>query len=255
MLAALSLAEESARIRIRPIAFHRGLPHVFFDQSVDSLKAQYSEVEFVERLHAGQMAELSYALVAWKPGPRSERVEVMAVAVNGERAWDLELSCPASAYPASRQELMSELQALSRPYIPPVAGITVRAKGRAVPIAAERAAELLWDVEVLIASCSVPAAASSPLERPALELSVRYAELRALGLGLGDAVSLAIEEIRIVADASRNEGWPLERIRHRGGEVGLTKCDGGGTLRLLCRPELRPHAPESVTRNCGLLAR
>lgn len=251
----------SSPVRVRPVASHRGLPHVFHDQAVDSLKATVPQVQFVERLRTERMGNLIYALVAWKRDPRAENVEVSAAAVQGRHAWDLELSTPVDSYPAARATLMEELRVLSGPPVPPKAEITLHAKGQPIPLASDTA-ELLWDVEVLIASCNFRIAATPVPAGGALDLRVRYAEPRTIGLeprGLGGDTAketpIAIQEIRIAADPARNTGWPLESVRHSGGEAGLGKCDGGGTLRLLCRPELRPHAPSTVTSGCRLLVR
>jgi hypothetical protein len=111
--------------------------------------------------------------------------------------------------------LIAELQGLSGPYVPPAAEMAVRDRGQAVPVPADDTADLVWDVEVLIATCSVQLAARPTPDRPQLELGLRYAAPRDLGPD--------------------------------GGEIGLGKCDGMGALRLLCRPEIRPHAPEAVT--------
>jgi hypothetical protein len=185
-------------------------------------------------------------------------VEVGAVAVADRRAWHLDLTAPVGDYPAARAALLARLQALaSAPS--PKAEITLRAGGRALEVG--DASELLWDVEALTASCQFSTAPPDLPAGAALELIVRYAEPRALGLtprriGAGSAADeIAVESIRIVADPVRNTGWPIEVVRHAGGEVGLVKCDGAGTLRLLCRPELRRHAPPTVTSGCRLVPR
>lgn len=258
MLAASASADVGAapaRVRIRPFAFKRGLPHTFFDESVESLKAVHPKVRFIERLRFGQMGALSYALVASMPGRRAPRAEVMAMAVNGLRAWYLSLSFDPSEYPAARKALMAELQGLSGPYVPPAAEMAVRDRGQAVPVPADDTADLVWDVEVLIATCSVQLAARPTPDRPQLELSLRYAAPRDLGLDLPDGQPLGIERIAIVADPARGDPWPTQQVRYRGGEIGLGKCDGMGALRLLCRPEIRPHASEAVTRNCAIVPR
>jgi hypothetical protein len=257
-LGALAPAGEPPVVRVRPIAAHRGLPHVFHDQALESLKATAPNAQFVERLRAERLGGLTYALVAWKPDPTAARVEVGAVAVADRRAWHLDLTAPVGDYPAARAALLARLQALaSAPS--PKAEITLRAGGRAVKVG--DASELLWDVEALTASCQFSTAPPDLPAGGALELIVRYAEPRALGLTprrIGAAPAeeeIAIESIRIVADPVRNTGWPIEVVRHAGGEVGLVKCDGAGTLRLLCRPELRRHAPSTVTSGCRLVPR
>jgi len=66
---------------------------------------------------------------------------------------------------------------------------------------------------------------------------------------------VAIEEIRIVAEPDSNRGWPVQNIRYHGGEMGLGKCDGGATLHVVCREELRGQLPKSVSASCPLLQR
>jgi len=260
-LAAFVLAGTAAatsvlpEVRVQPIRSHRGLPHAFHDQAVASVAAASPPGEIVEQLRAETRGDLSYALVAWKSGPQAPRVEINAVAVNGRHAWFLDVAGAASAYPALRAAVNTRLQALSAPYVPAPAQLTVRGAGRVVPLTAASASDLLWDVEVLIASCSVRTTAAPPPAEPALDLRVRYTGPRDLGLERHEGMPVAIEEIRIVAEPDSNRGWPVQNIRYHGGEMGLGKCDGGATLHVVCREELRGQLPKSVSASCPLLQR
>jgi len=131
-LAAFVLAGTAAatsvlpEVRVQPIRSHRGLPHAFHDQAVASVAAASPPGEIVEQLRAETRGDLSYALVAWKSGPQAPRVEINAVAVNGRHAWFLDVAGAASAYPALRAAVNTRLQALSAPYVPAPAQLTVR---------------------------------------------------------------------------------------------------------------------------------
>jgi hypothetical protein len=260
-LAALVLAGTAAatsplpEVRVQPARFHRGLPHAYHDQAVASVAATSPPGEIVDQVRAETRGDLSYALVAWKASPQAPRVEIGAVAVNGRQAWYLGISGAASAYPALRAAVMTRLGTLSGPYLSAPAELTVRAAGRVVPLTAASASDLLWDVEVLIASCSVRTTAAPPPAQPALDVHVRYAGPRDLGLARHEGMPVAIEEIRIVTGPDSNRGWPVQSIRYRGGEMGLGKCDGGATLQLVCRDELRGQVPKSVSASCPLLER
>jgi hypothetical protein len=257
LLAATATTATSAapNVRIHPMRFHRGLPHAFHDQAVASLTATAPPSEILEHVRVESMGDLSYALVASKAGPQAPRVEISAVAVNGRHAWSLDASTAASSYPALRAAVMSALRALSAPYVPAPAELTLRGAGRVIPLTAAGSSDLLWDVEVLIASCSVRVAAPPPPARPALELRVRYTAPRDLGLDRLEGIPVAIEVIHIVVEPESNRGWPVQSIQYGGGEMGLGKCDGGATLRLVCRDELRGQVPKSVTASCPLLER
>jgi hypothetical protein len=256
--AAPAPAADGLAMRVRPIVAHRGLPHAFHDQAVESIRATAPQARFVERLRAETLGAITYAVVAWKQDARATHVNVDAAVVSGRRAWAFELSAPVAGYPAARAGLLERMQALaSRP--PPRAEVTLQASGRPVPLG--DAADLLWDVETLVASCSFVTPLPAIPPGSALDLSVRYDEPRVLGLAPRPLEAASVEEdivvdaIRIVADPARNTGWPLESVRHRGGEVGLAKCDGAAALRVMCRPELRPFAPATVASGCRLVAR
>lgn len=244
-----------ATIRIRPIASQRNLPHAFFDQALTSIQALHPRAIFVERERVGQRGSLLFALVAWRAEADAESTELDAVAVNGRRAWDLHATVPAPAYAAARRRLEEELAALAGPPAPPAGELTLTARGQAVSIPADRLPDLLWDLEVLLASCSVETRPGPSGAASGFDLGVRYAQPRDLGLRLRDRPELPILEAHVYAGTARNEGWPLQRLRLAGAELGLAKCDGGATLALLCRPELLPHVREAVTRNCQLSGR
>jgi hypothetical protein len=213
------------------------------------VEALHPGAVFVERERTGRRGPLVYALVAWKPEAEAGRVELAAVAVHGPRAWDLDLTAPAADFGRARSLLEQELAALAQPPEPPAGEPTLTARGRAVRLPAEGLADLIWDFEVLLASCSLETTAGGATAAGAFDLALRYARPRDLGLHLRGAPA-RILEAHVYGDSARNEGWPLQRVRDASGEVGLAKCDGGATLALLCRPELRPHAPAAVTRSC-----
>ena len=256
LLASSLAASPAVPVRVRPVRAHRGLPHSFHDQAVHSLATLHPETVFFERTRTGRHGGVLYALVAWKTARRAAHMTVGAVAVEGTRAWALEAAAPAADHAAAREAVMAEIAALARA-APPLAEVTARTGGTPLPVVGADSG-LLWDLEVLLASCGLAAAVPEPLAQPDLAVQVRYEEPRALGLaparpGGGTPGGLLVREVHLVADASRNTGWPLLSVRHDGGTTGLAKCDGGATLRLLCRPELRAHAPRTVTAGCTLL--
>jgi ABC-2 type transport system ATP-binding protein len=240
-------------VRVRPIRSNRTLPHAFYDQAVESVSALNPGAVFLERERAGQHGPLLYAVVAWKASPDADRVEIDAVVVSGLHAWSVEIGTPASRYDAARSRLEEELARLAHAPAPPAAELTLKAPGGDASLPDESASDLLWDFEVLLASCSVETAAAPRPVAGAFDFGVRYREPRELGIGPRDRMPLRIQEAHVFAKSARNEGWPLLRLRHADGELSLEKCDGGALLALLCRPELRRYASRTVSDGCRLV--
>ena len=240
-------------VRVRPITAHRGLPHTFHDQAVESLSALHPDLAFLDSVRLAWAGGVSYALVSWQRSGADEMLQAQAVAVRGARAWSFDVETTPAAYPVARAELLRRIEALSGPEVAERRVLTVLAGGQPLALSPERATELLWQIDVLIASCGVETLPALVMpDDDALSLEVRYPVPRVLQLGLPDRRSQAVQEIRIVADPSQNGGWPMQTLRHADESLGLAKCDGGVTLALLCQPELRPHAPASVTQTCAL---
>jgi len=88
--------DSGATLTVSDTQYSRTLPHVFYDQATSSLPHLFPQHVLLASRRFGVLGEVVYALVCFKEAPSSERVVIQAVAVRGDRAWNLEAIAPST---------------------------------------------------------------------------------------------------------------------------------------------------------------
>jgi hypothetical protein len=86
--------DSGATLTVSDTQYNRTLPHVFHDQATSSLPHVFPRHVLLASRRSGVLGDVVYALVCFKETPSSERVVIQAVAVRGDRAWNLEAIAP-----------------------------------------------------------------------------------------------------------------------------------------------------------------
>lgn len=98
------------QVQARPAI--RNLPSLFHDQALESLRTLYPRHEVIVARRTATLGQVEYALVVYREAPSADSVHIGAVAVtrSGNRAWDLDATCPVAQLPDA---LISTMEALT----------------------------------------------------------------------------------------------------------------------------------------------
>ena len=116
--------EGGSTLRVTEIAFHRFLPHSFYDQAMSSLPKLFPAHELLASRRTGAIGEVIYALVCYKETQSSPQVVSQAIAVHGNRAWDIDTTA-APSYGDTLVQVIEQIGALPSNYgvqRPPASG-------------------------------------------------------------------------------------------------------------------------------------
>jgi hypothetical protein len=86
--------DSGATLTVSDAQYSRTLPHAFHDQATSSLPHVFPQHVLLASRRSGVLGDVIYALVCFKETRSSERVVIQAVAVRGDRAWNLEAIAP-----------------------------------------------------------------------------------------------------------------------------------------------------------------
>lgn len=81
-------------LRVRQTAPSRNLPHAFYDQGVESLRALYPSHRMLVARRLGRLGQVEYSLIAYRRSPAADSVHIQGVAVTARRAWEIDAACP-----------------------------------------------------------------------------------------------------------------------------------------------------------------
>lgn len=105
------LIGDGAELTIRESPNHRGVPHLYYDQAVESIKDLYPKSEVLVARRFGTLGEVAYSLVCYKEFKRSSKVVVGGMFAVGRRSWRFDGMVPVEGFTDS---LVLILEAISK---------------------------------------------------------------------------------------------------------------------------------------------
>jgi hypothetical protein len=106
------LIGDGIELTIQESPNHRGVPHFYYDQAMESIKHLYPESEVLVARRFGTLGEVVYSLVCYKEFKGSSKVIVGGMLAVGRRSWRFNGVVPVEGFTDS---LVLILEAISKP--------------------------------------------------------------------------------------------------------------------------------------------
>jgi len=100
-------------LRLVEIPPNRLLPHLVYDQGIESIPLLHPDAEILVSRRTGELGDLNYALIVYKPRAEDPGVVIEGAAQRWPGAWRFSASCPDSVLAERLVDLFERLGKLT----------------------------------------------------------------------------------------------------------------------------------------------
>ena len=107
------MLDNGTNLSLKETDNHRGLPHGYFDQGMESIPLIHPDHRILVKRRFGQLGQTVYSLIVFIETPKSDDVDISGVAIANQKAWVYHAKTDSGAMATTLQLVNEKLSQLS----------------------------------------------------------------------------------------------------------------------------------------------
>ena len=108
------MLDNGTNLSLKEIDNHRGLPHLYFDQGMESIPLIHPDHRILVKRRFGQLGQTDYSLIVFIGTSKSDVVDISGVAIADQKAWVYHAKTDSGAMTTTLQLVNEKLSQLSK---------------------------------------------------------------------------------------------------------------------------------------------